>query len=131
MDLLSLKEHHARTLLIHYCWDVDKIFTVFIERGKERLYAEAGVSVLDSNHRSSCHFLKKISCEICYEEFAANETTTMDCGHCFCNECKNGTSVSFQSLNINTTFPFHPLILIILLEVLIVLNRDSVYLLRL
>ncbi|KAI3465019.1 hypothetical protein Pfo_021682 [Paulownia fortunei] len=87
MDLLSLKEHHARTLLIHYRWDADRVFTVFVEKGKERLYAEAGVSVVDSNNLSSHHFFSKISCEICYEEFPANESTTMDCGHCFCNEC--------------------------------------------
>ncbi|KAL0360744.1 UNVERIFIED_CONTAM: putative E3 ubiquitin-protein ligase ARI2 [Sesamum radiatum] len=87
MDLLSLKEHHARNLLIHYRWDVDQVFSVFVEKGKERLYAEAGVSVVDSNNlRSSCSF-SKITCEICFEEFPANETTTMECGHCFCNEC--------------------------------------------
>ncbi|KAL0314751.1 UNVERIFIED_CONTAM: putative E3 ubiquitin-protein ligase ARI2 [Sesamum angustifolium] len=86
MELLSLKEHHARSVLIHYRWDVDKVSTVFVEKGKERLYAEAGVSVVDSNNlRSSCSF-SKITCEICFEEFPANETTTMECGHCFCNE---------------------------------------------
>ncbi|KAK4481479.1 hypothetical protein RD792_012379 [Penstemon davidsonii] len=39
MDLLSLKEHHARTLLIHYRWDFNRVSTVFVEKGKERLYA--------------------------------------------------------------------------------------------
>ncbi|KAK4429121.1 putative E3 ubiquitin-protein ligase ARI2 [Sesamum alatum] len=87
MELLSLKEHHARTLLIHYRWDVDKVFAVFVEKGKERLYAEAGVSVVDSNTLSSSRSFSKIICEICYEEFPANETTTMECGHCFCNQC--------------------------------------------
>lgn len=87
MDLLSLMEHHVRTLLIHNCWNVDKIFMEFIEKGKERLYAEAGVSVSDSSNLGSCHFSSEITCEICYEDFPAKETTTMDCGHCFCNEC--------------------------------------------
>ncbi|KAH6776501.1 RING/U-box superfamily protein [Perilla frutescens var. hirtella] len=87
MDLLLLKEHHARTLLIHYCWNADKIFTEFIEKGKERLYAEAGVSVSDSSNRGSCHVSSEITCEICFEDFVASETTTMECGHCFCNEC--------------------------------------------
>ncbi|KAK6115416.1 hypothetical protein DH2020_007685 [Rehmannia glutinosa] len=87
MDLLSLKEHHARTLLIHYRWDADKVFMVFVEKGKEQLYAEAGVSVVETNNLSSSNVSSKISCEICFEEFPANKTTTMDCGHCFCNEC--------------------------------------------
>ncbi|XP_022772809.1 probable E3 ubiquitin-protein ligase ARI2 isoform X4 [Durio zibethinus] len=42
MDLLSLKEHHARTLLIHYCWDVDKVLAVLVEYGKDKLFAAAG-----------------------------------------------------------------------------------------
>ena len=33
MDVLSLKEYHARTLLIHYRWDVDKVLAVLVERG--------------------------------------------------------------------------------------------------
>ncbi|KVI01962.1 Zinc finger, C6HC-type, partial [Cynara cardunculus var. scolymus] len=42
MELLSLREHHARTLLIHYRWDVEKIFAVLVEKGKIRLFTEAG-----------------------------------------------------------------------------------------
>ncbi|KAK6136797.1 hypothetical protein DH2020_029467 [Rehmannia glutinosa] len=33
MDLLSVKEHHARTLLIHYRWDVEKLISVYVEKG--------------------------------------------------------------------------------------------------
>ncbi|KAK4390635.1 putative E3 ubiquitin-protein ligase ARI2 [Sesamum angolense] len=62
MELLSLKEHHARSVLIHYRWDVDKVSTVFVEKGKERLYAEAGVSVVDSNNlRLDGVFILKIN----------------------------------------------------------------------
>lgn len=104
MDLLSLREHHARTLLIHYCWNVDKISTVLVEKGKERLYAEAGVSVSDSTNLASCHVSSETTCEICYEEILANETTTMDCGHCFCNECKNAALLCFTSFLVNSTF---------------------------
>ncbi|KAL2471794.1 putative E3 ubiquitin-protein ligase ARI1 [Abeliophyllum distichum] len=84
MDLLSLKENHARTLLIHYSWDVDKVLSVFVEKGEEQLYAEAGVSM---DNLSSSHVLTKIACQICFEEFPANETTAVNCGHCFCNDC--------------------------------------------
>ncbi|KAL3637640.1 hypothetical protein CASFOL_018511 [Castilleja foliolosa] len=34
MDLVSVKEQHARTLLIHYRWDVEKLIAVYIERAK-------------------------------------------------------------------------------------------------
>ncbi|KAL3840344.1 hypothetical protein ACJIZ3_024935 [Penstemon smallii] len=87
MDLLSLKEHHARTLLIHHCWDFDSVSAVFVEKGKERLYAEAGVPVEDIINLNSSQIFSKILCETCYDEFPANETTIMECGHCFCNEC--------------------------------------------
>ncbi|KAL3840343.1 hypothetical protein ACJIZ3_024934 [Penstemon smallii] len=87
MDLLSLKEHHARTLLIHYRWDFDSVSTVFVDKGKERLYAEAGVPLEDNINLSSSQILSKILCEICYEEFPANDTIRMECGHCFCSEC--------------------------------------------
>lgn len=88
MDLLTLREHHARTLLIHHRWDVDKVIQVYVEKGKERLYAEACVMIhddddnLSSRHRSSIAF-----CEICLEEVPFYKMTTMDCGHYFCNIC--------------------------------------------
>ncbi|XP_021718700.1 probable E3 ubiquitin-protein ligase ARI2 isoform X1 [Chenopodium quinoa] len=87
MDLLSLKEHHARTLLIHYRWDVEKILAVLVEKGNEQLYVEAGVRVTEHANipsSSSCSFL---DCDICMEEHPANKFTTMDCGHYFCNDC--------------------------------------------
>ncbi|KAH7849521.1 hypothetical protein Vadar_019043 [Vaccinium darrowii] len=88
MDLLSVKEHHARTLLIHYRWDADEVFAVFVEKGKECLFKEAGVTVGEHNDISSVHSSSgDVMCIICMEDIPVNETTTMDCGHCFCNEC--------------------------------------------
>ncbi|KAJ8539477.1 hypothetical protein K7X08_013729 [Anisodus acutangulus] len=37
MDLLSLKEHHARSLLIHHRRDVDNVLAVLIDRGSIRI----------------------------------------------------------------------------------------------
>ncbi|KAM7477272.1 hypothetical protein LguiB_024515 [Lonicera macranthoides] len=88
MDLLSLKEHHARTLLIHYRWDVDKVLTVFVEKGKDKLYAEAGVIVKEHDGLPSPQFPpSRVMCEICLEEVPGIDTTRMECGHCFCNNC--------------------------------------------
>ncbi|GLT85877.1 hypothetical protein SLE2022_040500 [Rubroshorea leprosula] len=88
MELLSLKEYHARTLLIHYRWDVVRLFAVFVERGKASLFSEAGVSMVEyqdinSLLSSSC----TITCEICIEEVSGDKATRMDCGHCYCNTC--------------------------------------------
>ncbi|KAF2305872.1 hypothetical protein GH714_008518 [Hevea brasiliensis] len=41
------REHHARTLLIHYRWDVERLFAVFVEKGKSCLFTEAGVTVVE------------------------------------------------------------------------------------
>lgn len=87
MDLLSLKEHHARTLLIHYLWDTERVFAVFVEKGKERLYVEAGLSCQISENFSSCQSSTEVTCQICFDEVPAKELTTMDCGHCYCNSC--------------------------------------------
>ncbi|KAM3758386.1 hypothetical protein ACB098_01G039800 [Castanea mollissima] len=86
MDVLSLKEHHARTLLIHYRWDVDKVIAVFVEKGKDKLYAAAGLTSLEHDNLSS-ELSSTVMCLICMEEVSASDVTTMDCGHHFCNPC--------------------------------------------
>ena len=89
MDLLSLKEKHARTLLIHYRWDVEKVFAVLVEEGKDKLFAQAGVTVVENDHQvplSQCS--STFCCNICCDDVSPQEVTTMDCGHCFCNNCK-------------------------------------------
>ncbi|EFH51659.1 hypothetical protein ARALYDRAFT_484560 [Arabidopsis lyrata subsp. lyrata] len=47
MELLSVKENQARTLLIHYQWNVDKLFSVYIDQGKDLLFSCAGLTVFD------------------------------------------------------------------------------------
>ncbi|XP_021740587.1 protein TOC75-3, chloroplastic-like isoform X2 [Chenopodium quinoa] len=86
MDLLLVKEHHARTLLICYHWNVDRLFTVFVEKGKAYLFAEAGVTVVELEY-DACGLLpfSTLNCNVCIEDVPCNETTRMDCGHTFCN----------------------------------------------
>ncbi|XP_044508823.1 probable E3 ubiquitin-protein ligase ARI2 isoform X2 [Mangifera indica] len=86
MDLLSLREHHARTLLIHHRWDVEKLLAVLVEKGKASLFSDAGVPV-NEDTGSSLSFPSKVKCCICREEVSADTATKMNCGHCFCNEC--------------------------------------------
>lgn len=89
MELLSLREHHARTLLIHYRWDVERLLAVFVEKGKSYLFTEAGVTVVEQLDIDLPLTLSSmIMCDICMEDVLGNKTTRMDCGHCFCNDCK-------------------------------------------
>ncbi|VVB10382.1 unnamed protein product [Arabis nemorensis] len=88
MELMSVKEHHARTLLIHYQWDVDKLFAVFVEKGKDSLFSGAGVTVFDNQYDDSSFSHDSVmSCDVCIEEVPGDQMTRMECGHCFCNDC--------------------------------------------
>ncbi|KAJ8763452.1 hypothetical protein K2173_002335 [Erythroxylum novogranatense] len=88
MELLSLREHHARTLLIHYRWDVERLFAVLVEKGKSFLFTEAGVTIIESqdndSQQTSC---STVRCDICIEDLSRDKATRMDCGHSFCNDC--------------------------------------------
>lgn len=88
MDLLQLKENQARTLLIHYRWDVHKLIAVYVERGRTCLFSQAGVTVME-NQDSKPSPLSTVSCYICMEDDIPSDfVSTMDCGHFFCNDCK-------------------------------------------
>ncbi|KAG2283731.1 hypothetical protein Bca52824_054951 [Brassica carinata] len=82
MESLSVKESQARTLLIHYQWNVDNLFAVYIERGKDSLFKSAGLSVFD--HPSLSKSRKKMACDICMEDDLPSQAMTgMKCGHSF------------------------------------------------
>nr|XP_043627519.1 probable E3 ubiquitin-protein ligase ARI2 [Erigeron canadensis] len=87
MELLTLREHHARTLLIHYRWDVEKIFAVLVEKGKDRLFTEAGLLVPGSDDLDASVSISTKTCDICMEDLPSSQMTKMDCSHCFCNDC--------------------------------------------
>ncbi|CAD5318628.1 unnamed protein product [Arabidopsis thaliana] len=92
MELLSVKEHHARTLLIHYRWDVEKLFAVLVEKGKDSLFSGAGVTLLENQSCDSSvsGSSSMMSCDICVEDVPGYQLTRMDCGHSFCNNCWTG-----------------------------------------
>lgn len=88
MDLLSVREHHARTLLIHYRWDVEKLITVYFEKGESRMFSEAGVNRDDLLVISPPEYSSVALCNICMDDVPGNHMTRMGCGHSFCNNCK-------------------------------------------
>ncbi|KAL0334777.1 UNVERIFIED_CONTAM: putative E3 ubiquitin-protein ligase ARI1 [Sesamum radiatum] len=87
MELLSVREHHARTLLIHYRWDVEKLIAVYVEKGKSCMFSEAGVSVIELVDLDPPESSSTLVCNICMDDVPAKDVTKMDCGHCFCNNC--------------------------------------------
>ncbi|XP_058069161.1 probable E3 ubiquitin-protein ligase ARI2 [Magnolia sinica] len=89
MDMLMLKERHARTLLIHHRWNVERLSTELVEKGRDRLFSEAGVTIEErKKHALPWSYSRSlVTCNICFEEVSPNAVTTMDCGHCFCNDC--------------------------------------------
>ncbi|CAI9104451.1 OLC1v1003120C3 [Oldenlandia corymbosa var. corymbosa] len=87
VEMLSIREHHARTLLIHHRWDVEKLLAILVEKGKAFLFAQAGVPIVENNHRDVSQSSSTVFCNICIEDVPGHEVTTMDCGHCFCNSC--------------------------------------------
>ncbi|GER50401.1 RING/U-box superfamily protein [Striga asiatica] len=90
MDLLSVREHHARTLLIHYRWDVDKLSEVYVDKGKSCMLSEAGVTGVELNDLDPPETSSTVMCNICMDEVPSEDLTKMDCGHCFCNSCWTG-----------------------------------------
>jgi ariadne-1 len=87
VDMLSIRKQDARTLLIYHRWDVNHLFEVYVEKGKEFMFAQAGVSV-DKYRNTGSPVSAVVMCEICIDKVPSNEVTRMDCGHCFCNSCK-------------------------------------------
>ncbi|KAJ6799768.1 putative E3 ubiquitin-protein ligase ARI2 [Iris pallida] len=87
MELLVISEQHARTLLIHYRWDVERIFELLEQKGKERLFPEAGVTIIEKKGINLPGSTSMYTCNICFEDVSPGEATEMDCGHCYCNGC--------------------------------------------
>nr|Q9LVW9.2 PUTATIVE PSEUDOGENE: RecName: Full=Putative E3 ubiquitin-protein ligase ARI4; AltName: Full=ARIADNE-like protein ARI4; AltName: Full=Protein ariadne homolog 4; AltName: Full=RING-type E3 ubiquitin transferase ARI4 [Arabidopsis thaliana] len=83
MEFLSVTENQARTLLIQYQWNVDKLFSVYTDQGKDVLFSRAGLTVFDPSLTK-----KTMKCDICMEEdLSKYAMTRMECGHRFCNDC--------------------------------------------
>lgn len=96
MEFLAIKENHARVLLMHHRWNVERVFDALDRKGKERLFTESGVPFLkdsaDGFHLNQLPMQCEgdnfsFLCTVCFEEVDAKEVTRMECGHYFCNCC--------------------------------------------
>lgn len=52
------------------------------------MFADAGVTVVDFIDLDPLNSSSKVMCNICMDDIEERDVTRMDCGHCFCNDCK-------------------------------------------
>lgn len=103
MDFLSLREYHARALLIYYRWDVVKLFSIIGDNGLATVCSKVGLRVTE-NSAPGASLPSSVRCDICMEDdLPYSSTSIMDCCHCFCNDCKCFTGV-FQPGSIGLNF---------------------------
>lgn len=87
MELLGLREHHARTLLIHYRWDVERIFELLDQKGRDSLFSEAGIP-LQYTRNAGPTSSAEVTCNVCYDDVPPSCALEMDCGHSYCSDCE-------------------------------------------
>lgn len=95
MNLVNIEQHNARALLMHHRWKMDRIHDFLERRGREGLFREAGIVVPpeDSSAATRARAPHKrprtFTCNVCFEDVSRmSDVSTMDCGHCFCNDCE-------------------------------------------
>lgn len=89
MELLSLREQHARTLLIHYRWDVENLTAILVDRDRDYLFSQAGIPLDERQDVGTVASSSTVMCTVCFEDVPGREVTKMDCGHSFCNDCEH------------------------------------------
>uniref|UniRef100_J3LQX5 RBR-type E3 ubiquitin transferase n=1 Tax=Oryza brachyantha TaxID=4533 RepID=J3LQX5_ORYBR len=100
MNLLNIKQHAARTLLIHHRWKMHCIYDHLDRKGRGRMLTEACIVLPENNSMSAAGSRThptRVTCNVCFEDLPITEASTMDCGHCFCNDC--WTEHFFASIN--------------------------------
>eukprot|EP00877_Chromochloris_zofingiensis_P002490 jgi/Chrzof1/12241/Cz06g26220.t1 len=86
----------AKTLLMHYMWDKEKLLSDLAERGPDAVYKAAGVACvpettsIQTSGASSSSSSSSIACTVCMSDVPAAECSRNGCGHVFCNSCWQG-----------------------------------------
>ncbi|CAM0875838.1 unnamed protein product [Alopecurus aequalis] len=85
MNLLNIKQHQARALFIFHRWKIDRIYDCFDRKGREHMLREADIVLQE---KSSITPSRSAKCNVCFDDdLSLTDVSTMDCGHCFCNDC--------------------------------------------
>jgi len=90
MNFLNIKQHQARALLIHHRWKMDGIYD-HLDKGRERMLRDAGIVLQENNIMAASGSTKPwriMHCNVCFDDIPMGVVLTMDCGHCFCNDCE-------------------------------------------
>ncbi|XP_015629588.1 probable E3 ubiquitin-protein ligase ARI1 [Oryza sativa Japonica Group] len=100
MNLLYIKQHQARALLIHHRWKMESILDHFDRKGRDRMLRETGVVIQQQAEEKNGGGMamaaspsppprprSSVTCYVCFEDVSSDAVSTMDCGHCFCNDC--------------------------------------------
>ncbi|CAK0772066.1 hypothetical protein CVIRNUC_003925 [Coccomyxa viridis] len=86
MSIVGCNKSAARTLLIHFRWNVDTLCGIMADRGLSYLWKLANVAEEDTS-MPSIGQSDLLECQCCFCEVAAAGATAMQCGHAFCNDC--------------------------------------------
>lgn len=85
-ELVQLGSPEARILLMSYSWDVEKLMNQFFELGRDVICKKAGIVVTeDSLDKAKQDEI--ITCDGCCDDVPHKNSTALNCGHRFCNEC--------------------------------------------
>lgn len=98
VEFLAIRQRQARTLLIHYRWNVENLFCALAEKGTDPIFLEAGLPPPDakSDVRVQGETSQFVRCGTCLEDVSTSAATRMDCGHAFCNDCKQLLTIRFS-----------------------------------
>jgi hypothetical protein len=67
-----------------------------LDKGRERMLRDAGIVLRENNIMAAAGSTpwRIVHCNVCFEDIAVGVVLTMDCGHCFCNDCEFPRSTS-------------------------------------
>ncbi|KAK9862747.1 hypothetical protein WJX84_009224 [Apatococcus fuscideae] len=85
-NVLACSASIARTLLIHFRWNVESLFAFLADHDHAKLYKAAGATSAPVTSAAGA-LENDYECRCCFTESPVAETTAMSCGHRFCNEC--------------------------------------------
>ncbi|PNW70486.1 hypothetical protein CHLRE_17g721950v5 [Chlamydomonas reinhardtii] len=86
--ILGVKSSVAKTVLMYFRWDKEALMSKVAERDPESVLKQAGVAITDAGSAGpNGQQGGPIMCRVCFTDTEQAETTSMDCGHAFCNDC--------------------------------------------
>eukprot|EP00775_Hariotina_reticulata_P013428 gene13428-13556_t len=98
-DIWGCKRSVAKTLLMHYMWDKERLLGDLADKGSEHVYKVAGVAEPSSSNITGTINDNQgpVSCEVCMCEYPREKCCSNGCGHTFCLGCwRSHLSVQIQ-----------------------------------